>query len=148
MLRFLFILFVLMPILEIACLIQFSQSFGLLPMILLMLTTAVWGVSLVRWEGLQTLNEVKLRLATGQLPGLHIAEACLLLVAGGLLITPGLITDAIGFVCVMPVSRKPLAVFILNQMHQRHVSSEQPHHFSTEDQKSSKTIDSTCFRKD
>lgn len=148
MLRFLCMLLILMPILEIACMIQFSQTFGLLPMILLMLITAVWGISLVRREGLQTINELKLRLASGQLPRLHIAEACLLLLAGGLLITPGLITDAVGFVCVIPVSRRALAVLALNKLHQRYPAPQASHHFTQTERQSSQTIDSTCFRKD
>ena len=102
---FLFFLFIAVPIIEIALMIQVGTVLGVLPTVLLMVITAVLGASLVKSQGIQMVWSIKERIEQGQLPDLQIAEGILLAIAGILLITPGFITDTLGLTFLMPVSR-------------------------------------------
>ena len=111
-----FALFVVVPIIEIAVLIKMGGIIGLLPTVALVVLTATTGVWLLRLEGLSTLNEVQRHLQEGRVPGQSILEGLMLLVGGALLLTPGFVTDTIGFVCLIPILRKPLAAWLLRRI--------------------------------
>ncbi|MBD3649501.1 MAG: FxsA family protein, partial [Pseudomonadales bacterium] len=66
-------------------------------------------------EGLATLARVQEKLARDQLPETELLEGVMLLIGGALLLTPGFVTDAIGFCCLLPGTRRPIARWILNQ---------------------------------
>lgn len=106
MFKLLMLMFVLVPILEIYLLIQVGGVIGVLPTIFLVVFTAVFGGLLLRWQGFATLERVRATLARGQVPALELLEGAMLLVGGALLLTPGFFTDAIGFVCLIPVLRR------------------------------------------
>ncbi len=76
----------------------------------LVMLTAVIGVTLLKRQGLATLLRGQQRMAEGQLPAVEIAEGLLLAVAGPLLLTPGFVTDAAGFVLLVPAFRQQLAL--------------------------------------
>ena len=99
-------LFVIIPILEISILIKVGGAIGLAATILLVIATAVLGAFLVKQQGFQTLRNVQSQLADGKMPAMQIAEGMALLMAGALLLTPGFITDAIGFFCLTPPIRR------------------------------------------
>jgi len=104
--RFIFALFIAVPILEMWVLIEVGQQIGALWTIGLVLGTAFIGINLLRHQGLATLSRANWRIQSGQLPAQEILEGILLAVGGALLLTPGFITDAIGFFLLLPFSRQ------------------------------------------
>jgi UPF0716 protein FxsA len=74
----------------------------------LVVFTAVLGAWLMRWQGFQTLRRVQSATERGEIPALEMLEGVAILLAGGLLLTPGFVTDAIGFVLLTPVLRRAL----------------------------------------
>lgn len=113
--RAFFLLFITIPILEMWVLIEVGARIGALPTIALVFLTAAIGLALLRQQGLNTLLRVDQRLAQGQLPAGEIIEGVLLAVGGALLLTPGFITDAFGFACLIPYSRRALVRYVVNQ---------------------------------
>ncbi|MCP4388336.1 MAG: FxsA family protein [Gammaproteobacteria bacterium] len=110
------ILFLLVPIIEIALLIQVGGLIGLGWTIFLVVLTAVIGVSLLKHQGLSTLNRAQLKLEHNELPAREILEGMGLVVAGALLLTPGFFTDAIGFILLFPPTRIWLVSAIASRM--------------------------------
>ncbi|HEY5718286.1 MAG TPA: FxsA family protein [Motiliproteus sp.] len=108
--RFLFLLFVLLPLTEIVILIQVGQLIGAWYTVGLVLLSAFIGVNMLRHQGLSTLMRARQRMDHGQLPAQEIAEGLVLAVGGALLVTPGLVTDAIGFSCLIPAVRRRIVV--------------------------------------
>ena len=98
-------LFIVMPIAEMAVLIQVGTMIGVLPTIGLVLLTAVIGAALLKQQGLATLTRANQRLNSGELPAQEVAEGLVLAVGGALLLTPGFITDTFGFLCLIPGTR-------------------------------------------
>lgn len=106
---YLFLLFILMPIVEIAVLIQVGGSIGLVPTLLIIIATAILGTYLLRQQGLATLTKAQQRMSSGQLPAEQMMEGVILLIGGVLLLTPGFVTDAFGFCCLFPLTRQWMA---------------------------------------
>jgi len=106
MLARLALLFVLVPLLELALLVRIGQVVGLLPTVALVVLTGVLGAALARAEGLRTLLSVQRELAAGRLPGAALLDGLAILVGGALLLTPGLLTDVVGFALLIPPSRR------------------------------------------
>ncbi|VAW98057.1 hypothetical protein MNBD_GAMMA20-59 [hydrothermal vent metagenome] len=106
--QILFLLFLLIPLLEIYLLIKVGGIIGALPTVFMVVFTAVLGAWLLRIQGLSTLMRVRSTLAKGGIPALEMLEGAVLLVAGALLLTPGFFTDAIGFACLVPGLRRAL----------------------------------------
>ncbi len=102
-------LFTAVPIVEMYLLITVGGYIGAVPTILCVMLTAVVGVTLLRWQGIATLQRGMGRVVAGQLPGQEIVEGMMLAVAGALLLTPGFVTDAFGFLLLMPPVRALLA---------------------------------------
>ena len=96
------LIFFITPIVEMYLLIEVGGYIGALPTIGLVMITAVIGVTLLRIQGLATLTRGVNRLQTGELPAREVVEGLLLAVAGALLLTPGFVTDGIGFILLTP----------------------------------------------
>ena len=111
--RFLVAFFIGVPIVEMFILIEVGGLIGALPTIGLVVLTATIGVWLLRLEGLATMRRVQERIARAELPETELLEGAMLLVGGALLLTPGFVTDAIGFVCLVPMLRRPVARYLL-----------------------------------
>jgi UPF0716 protein FxsA len=94
-------------------LIEVGGYIGVWPTIALVMITAVIGVALLRRQGLATLTRGMGRLQRGELPASEIVEGLLLAVAGALLLTPGFVTDAVGFVLLTPFTRALIAERVL-----------------------------------
>jgi len=92
--QILFLLFLLIPLLEIYLLIKVGGIIGALPTVFIVVFTAVLGAWLLRIQGLSTLMRVRSTLAQGGIPAVEMLEGAVLLVAGALLLTPGFFTDA------------------------------------------------------
>ena len=107
------VLFLIFPIVEIYLLIQVGGIIGTLPTIFLVVLTAVIGAALLRHQGLATLARFQQNLSQGKLPAQEMIEGILLAVGGALLMTPGFVTDTIGFLCLLPFSRKYIASIII-----------------------------------
>jgi UPF0716 protein FxsA len=107
------LLFFLMPIIEMYLLFTVAGYIDALPTVALVMLTAVIGVSLLKRQGLATLTRGVGRMNSGQVPGQEIAEGILLGIAGALLITPGFVTDTVGFLLLFPPSRIAIAGAIL-----------------------------------
>jgi len=107
------VLFLIIPIIEIYLLIKVGEIIGALPTIILVVLTAVIGAGLLRQQGLSTLARFQQNLSTGKLPAQELVEGILLAVGGALLMTPGFVTDTIGFLCLIPFSRKFIAATII-----------------------------------
>lgn len=101
----LFLVFVLVPIIEIALFIQAGDWFGLAPTLMMIVVTAVIGVSLLRRQGLSTLYKAQEKMNHGEIPAMEMVEGIMLAVAGALLITPGFFTDTVGFLLLIPAIR-------------------------------------------
>lgn len=100
------LLFVVVPLLELAVLIQVGQWVGLMPTVLLVLGTGIAGAALARREGLRTLASIQESLAGGQLPGTALMDGAAILFGGALLLTPGILTDVVGFSLLAPPTRR------------------------------------------
>ncbi|MGC8119443.1 FxsA family protein [Marinobacter sp. VGCF2001] len=111
-----FFLFIVMPIAELAVLIQVGGMIGVMNTVGLVFLTAVIGAWLLRQQGLATLLRANERLNSGELPAKEVAEGLILAVGGAMLLTPGFITDTFGFLCLLPGTRHWLASQALKRM--------------------------------
>ncbi len=103
-----FLLFVGVPLLELYLLIQVGSEIGALPTIGLSILTAVIGTFLVRVQGFSVLLRVREMLDRGEVPALEVLDGALLLIAGVMLLLPGFLTDALGFLLLIPPFRRLL----------------------------------------
>ena len=114
-----FLIFFSIPIVEMYLLIEVAERIDALPTILLVMLTAVVGVSLIRQQGLSTLTKGIGRLNQAEIPAAEIIEGILLAMAGAFLITPGFLTDFIGFTITIPVTRRIIALMLLKRLSAR-----------------------------
>lgn len=106
---FILILFIAVPIIEIGLFVQVGGAIGLWPTLAIVILTAVLGTALLRHQGLDTLRRVQDSLAQDRLPVAEMFDGLCLLMAGALLLTPGFMTDALGFLLFMPPFRAAAA---------------------------------------
>ncbi|RDV24903.1 FxsA family protein [Alteromonas aestuariivivens] len=125
--RVLFLLFALLPILEIAVLVHVGGIIGGWNTIALVLFTAFIGAFFVRQEGLSTLQSAQRKMQRNEIPGGEMLEGLMLVIAGVLLVTPGFITDILGLCLVLPPSRKWIARHAARHMSMRVVTAAQYH---------------------
>lgn len=111
--RFPLLLFIVVPFIEIMLLLKVSAHIGALYTIALVLFTAILGVNLLKRQGFSTLLRFQERLRSGEIPAQEIVEGMMIAFAGALLLTPGFLTDAIGFTCLLPPIRRRIAQRIL-----------------------------------
>jgi UPF0716 protein FxsA len=102
----LFLLFLLVPIIEIYLLIQVGGLIGALPTVAMVVLTAMVGSLLIRQQGFSTLERARQGMAAGQVPAMEMMEGVALVIAGALLLTPGFFTDTIGFLLLIPAFRR------------------------------------------
>ncbi|MCG8413114.1 MAG: FxsA family protein [Pseudomonadales bacterium] len=107
--RFLFLAFLTVPLVEMLLLFEVSDRIGGLWTLALVVLTAVIGIQILKQQGFSTLLRARTRLESGELPAQEIIEGMMLAAAGALLLTPGFLTDTIGFVLLSGPLRRPLA---------------------------------------
>jgi UPF0716 protein FxsA len=100
--------FIAAPILEIAVILKVGSLVGLWPTLALIVGTAVVGTIVLRLQGLATIAEARRQMADGQPPVDPVLHGVLLLVAGAFLLTPGFVTDTLGFCLLVPPVRTRL----------------------------------------
>ena len=108
----LLILFIVVPVVELVLLIEIGQRVGTVATIGLIMGTGIAGASLARQQGISTLARLRKDLDTGQLPAEPIVDGGLILLAAAVLITPGVLTDLVGFLCLVPACRRVLKRFL------------------------------------
>jgi len=106
-------LFIIIPLVELYVIIAVGEEIGAFWTVILVLLTAVIGVNLLRIQGMSTLMKAQRNMAQGAIPAMEMIEGIALAVAGVLLITPGFITDSIGFVLLIPASRQAIIRYIM-----------------------------------
>jgi UPF0716 protein FxsA len=111
--RFLFLFFIAVPLVEMLLLFEVSDQIGGLSTLGLVVATAVIGVQVLKQQGVATLTRANARLSSGELPAQEIIEGMLLAAAGALLLTPGFITDTLGFVFLAGPLRRLIAARLL-----------------------------------
>jgi len=99
------LLFVLVPALEIYLLLQVGAGIGAMNTLLLIVATGVVGAHYARLQGFEVVRRLQESQRTGRFPAGEIVDGAMLLLGGALLITPGLLTDALGFSLVFPPTR-------------------------------------------
>ena len=114
------LLFVIVPLLELALLIQMGQWVGFWPTIGLVVFTGLTGAWLARMQGLRTMWRLRHDLANGRVPGQAIMDGMAVLAGGALLLTPGIITDVIGFGLLFPRTRHAIQKCIMARL-ERHI---------------------------
>jgi UPF0716 protein FxsA len=102
------LLFVVVPIVEIAILIQLGRAVGPWWTILILLADGVLGSFLVKREGARAWRALQDALASHRMPATELADGALILIGGTLLLTPGFVSDVAGLICVLPFTR-PIA---------------------------------------
>ena len=110
-----FLFIFVFALLEAMVLAKVAELTGWVFTIMATVATAMLGSMLFRWQGLETWMRLNQRMQQGELPGNELVEGVLLLLGGALLITPGFITDGIGFVLLLPPTRKALAAWMVRQ---------------------------------
>ncbi|CAM4207960.1 hypothetical protein BAMA_02380 [Bacillus manliponensis] len=113
------LLLIVVPALEITLLVGSSQLIGLWPTFIVIICTGVLGAYLAKRQGLIVLQEIRERMSYGELPGDALLDGICILIGGVLLLTPGYVTDFIGFMLLVSITRKPLKYMIYKWMEKK-----------------------------
>ena len=109
------IIFMLVPIVEMWILIEVGGWIGALPTISLVVLTATLGLSLLKRQGLSTLMSARRKMDEGSIPASELVSGVMIAVGGALLLTPGFVTDAIGFALLIPQTRQWLLFKLIDR---------------------------------
>ena len=119
MLVALFLLFVVLPIVELAVIIKVGQVIGAWNTIGLLLLVSLGGAWLVKREGLGVYRRFRRQVEAGLVPGRELADALLIFLAGALLLTPGFISDVVGLLLLLPPVRSAIRAGALHSVARR-----------------------------
>lgn len=106
------VLFTAIPIVELYILIKIGQLIGAFPTIAIVLVTGIVGAGLARQQGARVWYEIEMQMQQGVFPADRLVDGLLLVVAGAVLITPGVLTDILGFAILIPLSRAPIREWV------------------------------------
>ena len=109
------LLFMLIPIVEMWILIEVGGWIGALPTIGLVVLTAMIGLSLLKQQGLSTLLRARRKMDEGAIPASELVSGVMIAVGGALLLTPGFVTDALGFALLIPQTRQWLLFKLIDR---------------------------------
>jgi len=104
----LFLIFTIVPIIEVWLLIRIGRVIGALPTVAMLIAISMAGAWLARSQGFSVIVAIQQELAAGRLPAAHILDGAFILAGGILLLTPGFFTDFIGLFFLIPASRRLL----------------------------------------
>jgi UPF0716 protein FxsA len=116
-------LFVLVPIAELALLIRLGEIIGLWPTLGLIVLTGIAGSALAKQQGFSTLRRLQRRMSRGEMPGRELVDGVIILIAGAFLLTPGVLTDVVGFLGLLPLTRPAIRAWLIRQFKQRESAS-------------------------
>jgi len=112
----LFLIFLLVPLVEIALFIQVGGLIGLFPTLAIVILTAIAGTVLIRSQGAAVMNQLRETMQDLQDPTEPLAHGAMVLFAGALLLTPGFFTDALGLSLMVPGVRGRIFAFLRNRV--------------------------------
>lgn len=117
------------PILEIAVFILIGGEIGVVATLAMIFVTAVMGTALLRYQGFSLLSRIRAETDAGRIPGEELGHGAMILLAGILLLTPGFVTDAMGFLLFVPAVRKAIWLFAVSRMdiHVVETGGRRPH---------------------
>jgi len=101
----LLLLFIAIPVIELVLFYHIGSKIGLLPTFATVVITGILGAYLTKQQGLRTWRKFQSTSASGQLPANEVIDGLLILIAGAVLLTPGFLTDAVGFLLLIPFVR-------------------------------------------
>ena len=111
--------FILIPILELAVLLKLHEAAGLGNTLAIVIITGFVGAFLARAQGIMVLAQIRRDLAEGRMPAPRLMDGVMILIAGVLLITPGLITDTVGFLLLIPVVRSTIRAWLRRKLEEK-----------------------------
>ena len=109
----LFVALIVVPVVELAVMVQVASVIGVLPTVALVLASCVLGAWLMKVEGLGVLRRMQAQLADGQVPADDVVDGVLILIGGLLMVLPGLITSALGLLLLVPPVRSLLRPIVI-----------------------------------
>jgi len=115
----LLLFFTVVPLVELALLIELGRHIGTPATIAVILVTGVAGAALARYQGLGVLRHVQGGLAAGRLPAGSLVDGIIILVAAALLVTPGVLTDTFGFLFLVPAIRRRMKTVLWRRLERR-----------------------------
>lgn len=115
----LILLFTIIPLIELYLLIQIGKHLGALTTVMMVFITGMAGGLLVKSQGLSIYRRIRRDLQEGTVPTESLLDGLFILIAGALLITPGLLTDIVGFLLMIPISRKWLKKQLTKKFRQK-----------------------------
>lgn len=115
------LLFIVLPATELALLIEVGRRIGTGATLGVIVVTGMMGATMARRQGLGVLRAIRTETAAGRLPAAQLVDGLILLIASALLVTPGVLTDAVGFLCLVP-SFRALLRGLLRQRFERAVA--------------------------
>ncbi len=124
----LFLIFLLIPLLELYLLIKVGAAVGAVATLFLVVFTALLGAVLVRAQGLSTLSRIQAQMGQGQVPAMEMMEGICLFIAGTLLLIPGFFTDSVGFILLTPPLRRMAIHYFVARRMMRNPSRGQFNH--------------------
>lgn len=127
--NYLILLFTIVPAIELFLLIKVGSLIGAGNTLFLIILTGVTGASLAKYQGISLLQRIQEQLNAGQMPDSALIEGVMILIGGILLLTPGFITDFLGFLLLIPLTRTILR-FYLSKKFEKMISTGQTFHFS------------------
>jgi len=148
--RFIFIILIAIPIAEIWLLLKVGSLLGGIPTIGLVILTAILGVALLRQQSWVALSKAQEKMRNGHVPAKEIVDGLFLAVGGALLLTPGFITDAIGFVCLLPFARQGLIAWCVGPFLKQMMANGSMHVYQagTSSHQQTSTQRDTLYEKD
>lgn len=111
---YLALLFFIVPLFELYFLIKIGSIIGAFNTIMLVILTAIGGAYLAKREGLRTLYKIRENMMQGIMPTEELVDACLIFIAGVLLLTPGFLTDTVGLLFLFPNTREIFKDYMKN----------------------------------
>ena len=109
----LLILLIALPLTELYVLIAVGGWLGALPTVLLVVSTAVLGAGLMRWQGLAAFDRVRVAMHRGEVPAVSLLEGAVIMISGVLLLLPGFITDTLGLLGLIPPLRRAVVLWVV-----------------------------------
>jgi UPF0716 protein FxsA len=119
MFRILLLIFILVPAIEVGLFIFAGQYIGIPATIAIIFLTGIIGAYLAKREGTETIKRVRMQLESGEMPGDAVLDGACILVGGALLLTPGFLTDIIGFSLLFPPFRKVVKVWLKAKLYNK-----------------------------
>jgi len=116
------VLFVFVPIVELAVIIQVGHAIGVVDTLLLMVLVSIVGGWLVKREGIGVWRRAQRQLDTGVMPGRELVDGVLIMVAGALLLLPGFVSDCLGILLLLPPVRALVRAVVIRRLRTRVVA--------------------------